>query len=131
MGLVELSPERLGVETPAVPGDVSLAGTLSSDSVAELAKRYKAWLYLNPKGLSGRLRSRERGAVGSVWLTLKLSEVRTSRRAPVPRRAGAMLRFFCASREAFRTAPWACPAMPLRKPAVGTFDCSQFVSEEL
>ena len=28
------------------------AGTLSSCSVAELAKRYKAWLYLNPKGLS-------------------------------------------------------------------------------
>jgi len=49
---MDLPPEMLGVETPLVPGDVSLAGTLSNCSVVELAKRYKSWLYLNPKGLS-------------------------------------------------------------------------------
>lgn len=34
------------------PQRLAQAGTLSSDTVSELAKRYKAWLYLNPKGLS-------------------------------------------------------------------------------
>eukprot|EP00913_Durusdinium_trenchii_P012136 g11398.t2 len=51
-GPVDLPPALLGVETPQVPGDVSLAGTLSNCTIVELAKRYKAWLYLNPKGLS-------------------------------------------------------------------------------
>lgn len=46
------SPVQLGVETPPVPGDVSLGGTLSACTVAALAPRYKSWLYLNPKGLS-------------------------------------------------------------------------------
>lgn len=58
----------LGVETPKVPGDVSLAGTLSSCSVAELAKRYKAWLYLNPKGLSSHFTSGPRISNRAVGL---------------------------------------------------------------
>jgi len=44
----KLQPEVLGVETPSIPGNVSLAGSLSADSVADLAPRYKGWLYLNP-----------------------------------------------------------------------------------
>jgi len=42
-----LSPEVLGVVTPDVPGDISLAGILSEEVVAELASRYRGWLYLN------------------------------------------------------------------------------------
>jgi len=36
-----------GVETPAIPGDISIAGDLSADAVASLAPKYKGWLYLN------------------------------------------------------------------------------------
>jgi len=39
--------EQLGVETPKVPGDLSLSGNMSEDAVATLAKNYKSWLYVN------------------------------------------------------------------------------------
>jgi len=42
-----ISPEILGVATPDLPGDISLSGVLSDDAVAELAPRYRGWLYLN------------------------------------------------------------------------------------
>eukprot|EP00928_Gymnodinium_smaydae_P080534 TRINITY_DN6420_c0_g1_i3.p1 TRINITY_DN6420_c0_g1~~TRINITY_DN6420_c0_g1_i3.p1 ORF type:complete len:892 (+),score=140.76 TRINITY_DN6420_c0_g1_i3:70-2745(+) len=42
-----LNPEILGVSTPDLPGDVSLAGVLSAEAVSKLAPRYKGWLYLN------------------------------------------------------------------------------------
>lgn len=42
-----LKPERYGVVTPLLPGDVSLAGDLEAQVVRQLAGRYKAWLYLN------------------------------------------------------------------------------------
>eukprot|EP00446_Apocalathium_sp_SHHI-4_P093910 CAMPEP_0177457630 /NCGR_PEP_ID=MMETSP0369-20130122/13087_1 /TAXON_ID=447022 ORGANISM="Scrippsiella hangoei-like, Strain SHHI-4" /NCGR_SAMPLE_ID=MMETSP0369 /ASSEMBLY_ACC=CAM_ASM_000364 /LENGTH=428 /DNA_ID=CAMNT_0018930669 /DNA_START=1 /DNA_END=1287 /DNA_ORIENTATION=+ len=44
---VEVPVERLGVEVPAVPGDVGLCGNLRAQDVAALAGRYKAWIYLN------------------------------------------------------------------------------------
>jgi len=37
----------LQVETPSLPGNVSLAGTLSKATVDVLAKEYRAWVYLN------------------------------------------------------------------------------------
>eukprot|EP00932_Pfiesteria_piscicida_P019483 SRR837773.6309.p1 GENE.SRR837773.6309~~SRR837773.6309.p1 ORF type:complete len:420 (-),score=179.66 SRR837773.6309:485-1690(-) len=43
-----LKPMLLGVETPPVPGNISLAGSLPKEAVAALAPRYKGWLYLNP-----------------------------------------------------------------------------------
>eukprot|EP00913_Durusdinium_trenchii_P026155 g24537.t1 len=43
-----LKPELLGVATPQIPGDVSLVGNLDAAVVAQLAPRYKGWLYLNP-----------------------------------------------------------------------------------
>eukprot|EP00438_Fugacium_kawagutii_P025944 Skav207669 [mRNA] locus=scaffold1857:218912:230427:- [translate_table: standard] len=36
-----------GVSTPQIPGDVSLVGNLEAAVVAQLAPRYKGWLYLN------------------------------------------------------------------------------------
>ncbi|CAJ1393852.1 unnamed protein product [Effrenium voratum] len=63
---VHLKPEMLGVETPSVPGDVSLAGTLSSADMVQLAKRYKSWLYLNPKGISPHFASGPRIANRAV-----------------------------------------------------------------
>lgn len=45
-----LEPARLGVETPPLPGDVSLSGSLSKDDVAALAVRYKGWVYLDQGG---------------------------------------------------------------------------------
>eukprot|EP00429_Kryptoperidinium_foliaceum_P045828 CAMPEP_0176106112 /NCGR_PEP_ID=MMETSP0120_2-20121206/53250_1 /TAXON_ID=160619 /ORGANISM="Kryptoperidinium foliaceum, Strain CCMP 1326" /LENGTH=879 /DNA_ID=CAMNT_0017440233 /DNA_START=57 /DNA_END=2696 /DNA_ORIENTATION=+ len=41
------NPEVLGVATPDLPGDISIAGILSKEAVAELAPRYRGWLYLN------------------------------------------------------------------------------------
>eukprot|EP00435_Cladocopium_sp_Y103_P076084 s49_g76.t1 len=43
-----LKPELFGVATPQIPGDVSLVGNLEASVVAQLAPRYKGWLYLNP-----------------------------------------------------------------------------------
>jgi len=43
-----LKPELFGVSTPNLPGDVSLSGNLDANVVAQLAPRYKGWLYLNP-----------------------------------------------------------------------------------
>jgi len=42
-----VKPETLGVVTPELPGDVSLAGSLPAHVVAQLAPRYQGWLYLN------------------------------------------------------------------------------------
>ena len=45
-----LTDEKLpGVATPQIPGDVSLVGNLEAAVVAQLAPRYKGWLYLNPE----------------------------------------------------------------------------------
>mmetsp|Transcript_89959 Transcript_89959/g.188082 ORF Transcript_89959/g.188082 Transcript_89959/m.188082 type:complete len:874 (+) Transcript_89959:180-2801(+) len=43
-----IKPIRFGVETPAVPGNMSLSGSLPIEAVKALAPRYKGWLYLNP-----------------------------------------------------------------------------------
>jgi len=47
---VLVTMEMLGVEVPAVPGDVALCGDLQPSLVAVLASRYKAWLYVNEEG---------------------------------------------------------------------------------
>lgn len=51
--LQSLRPERLGVATPELPGDVSLAGDMTANVVAQLAPRYRGWLYLNDAGHPG------------------------------------------------------------------------------
>lgn len=44
---IEVSARQLGIETPAVPGDVSLCGSLPREVVEKLAPEYKAWVFMN------------------------------------------------------------------------------------
>jgi len=44
-----LHPSLFGIETPPVPGNISLCGSLPAEVVKALAPRYKGWLYLNPE----------------------------------------------------------------------------------
>jgi len=44
-----LSDEQLGLETPSVPGDITLCGDLPQVAVAELSKRFAAWIHMNPE----------------------------------------------------------------------------------
>jgi len=57
-GTSRVKLETLGVVTPKLPGDVTLAGDLPIEVVAQLAPRYKGWLYLNEAGHPG-LHARE------------------------------------------------------------------------
>mmetsp|Transcript_16097 Transcript_16097/g.35350 ORF Transcript_16097/g.35350 Transcript_16097/m.35350 type:complete len:421 (+) Transcript_16097:93-1355(+) len=45
--MTELSLDKLDVRTPAIPGDVLLAGNLPRDVVAQLAQQCKGWVYMN------------------------------------------------------------------------------------
>eukprot|EP00429_Kryptoperidinium_foliaceum_P044523 CAMPEP_0176106918 /NCGR_PEP_ID=MMETSP0120_2-20121206/53654_1 /TAXON_ID=160619 /ORGANISM="Kryptoperidinium foliaceum, Strain CCMP 1326" /LENGTH=423 /DNA_ID=CAMNT_0017441041 /DNA_START=51 /DNA_END=1322 /DNA_ORIENTATION=+ len=45
--------EQLGVEVPAVPGDVGLCGQLSAESVRALSGRFKSWINLNSEDDTG------------------------------------------------------------------------------
>jgi len=45
---VHLSDEQLGLETPVVPGDVTLCGGLPKAAVTVLAQRFAAWIFCNP-----------------------------------------------------------------------------------
>jgi len=42
-----VSLAQLGVEVPAIPGDVGLCGHLSEEVTRSIAPRYASWLYLN------------------------------------------------------------------------------------
>eukprot|EP00747_Dinoflagellata_sp_TGD_P133180 gnl/TRDRNA2_/TRDRNA2_175162_c0_seq1.p1 gnl/TRDRNA2_/TRDRNA2_175162_c0~~gnl/TRDRNA2_/TRDRNA2_175162_c0_seq1.p1 ORF type:complete len:427 (-),score=74.83 gnl/TRDRNA2_/TRDRNA2_175162_c0_seq1:233-1513(-) len=46
--MVGLTAEQLGIEVPAIPGDVSLCGEIPKEAVAALAAQHRAWIYLNP-----------------------------------------------------------------------------------
>lgn len=43
-----VNAKLLGVETPLLPGDISLSGSMPREAVEQLAPGYKSWLYLNP-----------------------------------------------------------------------------------
>mmetsp|Transcript_56418 Transcript_56418/g.158256 ORF Transcript_56418/g.158256 Transcript_56418/m.158256 type:complete len:214 (+) Transcript_56418:1-642(+) len=43
----ELCLEDLGIESPSVPGDVSLCGELDQEVVSAVASKFASWLYLN------------------------------------------------------------------------------------
>lgn len=45
--LAERPVSELGVEVPAIPGDVGLCGKLSEEAARALAPRYKSWVYMN------------------------------------------------------------------------------------
>lgn len=42
-----LTQSQLGVEVPAMPGDVGLCGALSKETLEAVARRYTSWVYLN------------------------------------------------------------------------------------
>eukprot|EP00930_Biecheleria_cincta_P053271 TRINITY_DN3869_c0_g1_i1.p1 TRINITY_DN3869_c0_g1~~TRINITY_DN3869_c0_g1_i1.p1 ORF type:complete len:886 (-),score=185.26 TRINITY_DN3869_c0_g1_i1:130-2787(-) len=41
-----IKPELLGIKTPEIPGNISLAGEMPAEVLSQIAPRYKGWLYL-------------------------------------------------------------------------------------